>query len=329
MLQRETLQVQQLLTIGGMIRKSATAKDIFQLAELEFGRDHFFEQYSKLLVVAQRASGGVPEFDMMVAGIFSHMIRKREADPFSKTELTHKSGPIAFWLFARRMNKYLMSHYCSCPGSSQPAQIKAFQIMESPLEWLRACPPSDNSADQTWMSALRPVVRASLDFSMRLMGRSFNQILKGCLASPPPGPSGLLPSAFLEAGEMKEEKKKLDDLLRQESGEVEEEVPPSGAAKSSPQKSAAILGEEDKVDTLQALEKDSLERAADLIKRSMVFIIPDPAGPASQLSNIIKSQELTTLKRRFMAFYDPKCAMLARVYTRQNKLQRVSRQTNF
>lgn len=266
--------VNQLMSIGAMLRKSSLAKQIIQMSESMFGRDNFFEQCSKLLIIVQRASS-VPEFETVMSGIFATMARTNEADPFSKGEVSGKAGPVNFWLFIKKLNKYLLSQYQA--HSANPEQEKLVQravsILESPLEWLRNFPPKDN-IDQTWAGGLPPLLGAVLEFGKLAMGGAFNQALKGMLANPPSGPGGLTPLAFLESEAMKSEKCKLDDLLKKQNG-VPEEI---SAGRGVGEKAHGSADDGEKPDNKSQLESDASDRAGEQVNRSVVFLVPNPTS---------------------------------------------------
>ena len=270
--------VNQLLGISGMLKKSPLAKQVFQMAEAQFGRDCFFEQYSKVLLISQR-SPSVPDFEYVICGVFAQMVRRGEAGPFSKTEVGAKAGPLQTWLFLRKLNKHLVAQYPSSSTNPEQEKLmqKALSILDSPLEWLRNFPPKDD-ANQTWAGGLPPLLAAVLEFSKLAMSGAFNQILKGMLASP--GPTGLTPATFLESDAMKPEKAKLDELLKKQNGVVEEIAAPSTAANQR-----ATAGDDlEKGDSKSQLEKDASERAAEQISRSVVFLVPQPASTAATWS---------------------------------------------
>jgi hypothetical protein len=104
--------VAQLLSISKMISKSPGAKSVFAMAEVAWGRAHIFDEISKLLVIVQRCSCP-KEFQYVVEGLYSQMVRADNGDIATKADLTAKAGDVSRWIFSYKYIGY--SHLWAGP----------------------------------------------------------------------------------------------------------------------------------------------------------------------------------------------------------------------
>ena len=307
--------VDNLMRIGAMMAKATVVQSLVQMSEVQFGRDHMFEEWSKLQLVSQKCTG-TQEYEFVMCGLYVEMVSRKQGNPFSKAELASKAGAINFWIFARRLNKHLLNQFAATPATPEQERLvqRMQAAMNSPLEWLRF------RENQSWTSGLPPLLAGVLEVASLVMSGAYNRTLKGLLGSPPPG--GLTPTAFLASTELLPQAEKLETLLRKQQGVEETEGSKDKAADKAAATKAPAADDLEKPDNLAGLEADAQRRAADQLARSVVFVVPDATSTWQQVSNLIKAQDVSSLAQRFFAFYDPKNAARARVYAAQNKLQR-------
>ena len=92
-------KVESLLKIADDLQKAKGAKWAIQLATAQFGRATIFEDFSKLLLLCQRAKSPA-ELTYIAEGLAVDALRTGNVDPPSKANLQHKCGNIAMWRLA-------------------------------------------------------------------------------------------------------------------------------------------------------------------------------------------------------------------------------------
>ena len=129
--------VGQILTIGAALAKSSRARTVLQLAETTFGRSTIFDEYSKLLLLVQRCPT-TTDFEFVMEGLYTGMVRSNNGDKVSKADLQAKFGDIAVWLFLRRYFLHLTERFQTSGGSEVQESLvsRARVIFTSPLAWI-------------------------------------------------------------------------------------------------------------------------------------------------------------------------------------------------
>ena len=129
----------QLISIGNMLQKAPRSRVVMSLAEVAWGRDTIFDEFSKLLMIVQKCSS-VNEFEFVMEGLYTGMKRTDNVDRWSKTELSSKAGELNRWIFTYKYFMYLLKTYPF--ASESPSQQMLFDrvknMMMNPGVWLDA-----------------------------------------------------------------------------------------------------------------------------------------------------------------------------------------------
>ena len=191
--------VEALLQISSVISKSARIQAILQTAKVAFGRDAIFEEPSKIKLMIQRTAS-TNELEFLVEALYCHMVRSKNTDKLSTSELSSKAGEIATWLFVRRYFQFLLRKYPVASVNAPDISEKAIGILNSPFRWLQevALPPAESL---TWIAALPEPQQLLFAHCRALLEGRWRDTLKGILASPPPG--GVGPESFLKVEKVK------------------------------------------------------------------------------------------------------------------------------
>ena len=307
--------VNDLLTIGGMLAKSKVADQLIQLAQLRWGRDSALDHYSKLLVLAQKASSG-PDFDFLLGGLYADMVRSGDKDPYGKAELIAKTGCIASWAFLRRLSQWLKRQFhCASSDLVQQTLIdRAMSMMESPFEWALQV----GEQDFGWTSGLPKPLALAFSLIRAAFGKQYAKQLKGMLANPPMG--GVTPQGFLACDGLKvkhEELEKALKVFRGEPAEVEEGKDSTTKQKEEA-KARVQLEQSEDMDSLTKLKEDARARGEERMQ-SCIWLLPEGG---KTLTAMIQACSTSSLQGKMLAFFDPKNSRRVRPYKGQNIFQR-------
>ena len=301
--------VGQLLTIGNALAEAPKAVAAMALARATFGRDTLFDEYSKVLILVQKASGP-KELEFLVEFLVVKLFRGSEA--WSQAELKGKAGDTAFAIFVRKYADYLCGFLKDHGLAQNP---RAHAIFFSPMSWREEF-PFLSVPDLSWTMALSKPVLLALNHYRQVLNGDFNQDIKGLLGSPPAG--GLQPAHAKECGNMKkfwaqfEDKIAIADKSRDAAGAEAETV--ATAAQSSEDKPESK-------DTIQKVQADA-ERMAEEMLSQQVMVLEQSSPAHMQLLAMLKAQDVCKSSSRHMAFYDPKNVAVCKVYPGHSKWQR-------
>ena len=200
-----------------MFEKCVGVKKVVDLAEVLFGRDNMFDEYSKLLLIVQRAS--IPkECQYVFEGLFAQMVRSNNTDTPSKAELTNKAGPLHFWLFVQKYFQHLLQvfPFQDPDGNKATKQLqdRLRAVLQSPLQWLQEFPENPPAGSLSWVGGYHIWQQKLLDHALNVMSGMFNSAFKGLLGSPPPG--GATPKDALK---MIVIKAVYDDIAKEHRGQ--------------------------------------------------------------------------------------------------------------
>ena len=303
-------KVTQCLTIGDMFEKCVGVKKVVDLAEVLFGRDNMFDEYSKLLLIVQRAS--IPkECQYVFEGLFAQMVRSNNTDTPSKAELTHKAGPLHFWLFVQKYFQHLLQvfPFQDPDGNKATKQLqdRLRAVLQSPLQWLQEFPENPPPGSLSWVGGLALYQQKLLDHALNVMSGTFNTALKGLLGSPPPG--GATPKDALK---MTAIAAVYNDIVKEHKGTSSNKDPPKEG--DPPKKEAGKAPTSDKdTDSWARLKEDCETKADDTLRKKLILIVPKVGGGAT-LQAMLQAQQVTQLNTRMLAFYDPKNFTMAKTY---------------
>ena len=178
-----------LMHIVAMFAKVPLATQISQLCKVKFGRDSLFDEHSKLYIILQKCPAQ-HDFSFALQGIWCDMLRKNTSNPYSSGELRSKTGPIAVWVFLKKLFAYWKNKYRFIPSETCPEEQikKAWSVMESPLEYLQQSDSVYLSSTSTWPQALCAIY----DQARHFMQGSKIDDLKEYLATPDATPAGMM-----------------------------------------------------------------------------------------------------------------------------------------
>ena len=312
-----TATVSQLLNIGTMLSKSPKAQRVADMAENTWGRDTLFDEYSKVLLVVNKSCTSA-ECEFLFEGLFVMMCRSNNQDQPSKADLQSKSGEISVLQFIMRTAHHVLKKYQFTPenATQQALMERAQAVFTSPLQCHIEFPKDAVSQSTIWMTGLPDGYRALLEWFRDVSAGVYNQQLKGLLASPPPG--GATPPHFLKIDTIARIFEAIDRLC----GGPQHKDPEAGGGsggKCDQQDGVKDEGDCDK-DSMQKVHADAASKADATLSAKLVVLSHDVN---TTLTALVQAQDVTSLDARWMGFYDPKNAALARTYKGQSWFQRV------
>ena len=218
----------------------------------------------------------------------------------------------------KRYGDYLLGSISSSAsgslGDADPLQKRARAVLSSPMAFDREFPQKDLK-DMSWVAALPKPFTMALNHFKSVVNGEFNQDIKGLLGSPPPG--GVQPQHVKDLENLRKQfwipfeallKDKDPDAVDTETGK---EAGPVGLGVAEPGK-----------DSVSKFRVDCEARAAEVLSQLLV-VVPQTSPAADALVASLKAQSLLQTSERFMAFYDTKNGGVAKLFTGQNKWQRV------
>ena len=323
--------------IGTALREAPRAAVLCERAQVKFGRNTIFDDWSKMQII-DRKTHGPEQLSYVMEGLYSTMLRENQSDPASQAELKSKTGPIQVWLWNLTYTKSMEQKHPEMFGTteSKSCQVTAgvvgkFQrLVRSPLamyeEW--AAP----GAEKGWASGSPTAALTEWTHHVAdLYAGVYNATIRGSLWSL--SLQQLTPEKLHESEKVKikfavpfaEALKKTIvaatsvAAVAAATGEPASSGLGSGEAPAGAQEAAAT-----KEEAAEKLKEDTEAHVRD--RRKTLFGTIARAPTHQQLRDNVAATELFKSldngRSRFVGFYDVKNAKLARIYSSQSWNQR-------
>ncbi len=317
--------VGQLLNISSMMKKSKIVTQTSGLAALKWGRDTFYDQYSKLLILTQKSTSG-PEFDFLLGAMALECFWAKEGDPFGKQELMNRGGPLGYWMYVRRLARHFLAqcHFTSASEQEQQLIERAQALMESPFEYSQIL---ESNEDLSWVSALPKPLALIFGIQRQVMSKDFQKQIKGLLGNPPTGGANV--QHFLQFETVKSKVAEIEKAYAVYKGlpvEDNKEKDKNTEQKNSSGKGLPVIGtgsstdpvDDNSEDSMLKLKLDAETRSAKRLE-AVVWVLPTPE---KSLDNLVQASVLANLQGVMLAFYDPKVAKSLTPYHGHTKFNR-------
>ncbi len=316
-----TATVSHLLTIGNMVARCPQAQELIVFGESHGGRESLFDEYSKLLLVVNKAVNPA-HFLYLMEGLFVRAMLTENCK-MSKTELSSKSGELNIWAFNFRYVDALLKKFPFHTADAEAAKLTSDlvsqlkTILASPCAWITSFPPPHNLATEAcnqWVRLLPSWAVMLLTHVRDMYAGKYHMQLKGLLGSPPP--AGVTSDTLMQ----KEPIKGVLDAIEKEYQTTQPSSEIVSLQIEDPSKGE--VSPQEKPDSLEQLLKDASRKASETLSQKLIFLCPE-GHDAVALGAVLQASELSVLKGRMLAFYDPKVAMQAKIYGNQSWYQRV------
>jgi hypothetical protein len=285
-----------------------------QAAQALYGRRTIFDEYSKLLVLCNRASTK-QDLAWLCEWIYVGMKRQSgEPDKASLAELKNKAGDVSIALVTRRIVHHLLDKFCP------QDEARLLTMFKSPTQWDRTFPSqstgakgSRNSIQESLIAASK-LIRKLSQFLNQLMDGAHKSQLKGLLASPPPG--GVTVEKCLGLPGMKPLVEEIETEHAACSSQPDTASQVENAIEAESLAQDSIGGEDDK-DSKGKLLSDAAKLATDFMATRVVIMSPE--ADTQEALKLCLAGQICNMTGRMVAYFDTKCDDEARVLENASK----------